>query len=292
MAALRSMVPVVALVLLSACAQRPGGVAAATTVSTQASTVAPVEPAAGAGGLVFRVEYTGGFLAPPDIANRIPLVSVYEDGRVITQGPVPAIYPGPALPSLQVRRVGPDRVRALVARALAADVAGSSDLGRPAIADLPTTRFILVTAGLTHVRDVYALAETSPAGSRFTSQQLATRTRLQGLLDSLADPGRGDTEQYTPTAVAVIARNWVDPRDHLAHPAVRWPGPPLPGTAIAGLPGADCVTASESQAQAVLTAAGNATRTTPWTTADGARWSIGFRPMLPDETGCTDLAVR
>lgn len=293
-AAIRPMVAWVLLVLLSACAQPPGGSAAASTpASTGATTAARTDPAPGANDLVLRIEYTRGFLAPRDIAARLPLVSVYGDGRVVTQGPVPAIYPGPALPNLQVRRIGVEGVRALITRALAAGVATSGDLGLPTVADLPATRFTLVTAGTTHVRDVEALGETTTsAGSLLTADQIANRTRLQALLDSLADPGRGDAQQYAPTVVAVIARDWIDPRDHLAHPAVRWPGPALPGSPLAGFPEAHCVTASGGGAQVVLTEAAAASRTTPWTTPDGARWSILFRPLLPDETGCSDLAAR
>jgi len=41
--------------------------------------------------------------------------------------------------------------------------------------------------------------------------------------------------------------------------------------------------------EAVLDAAGAATRATPWVTADGARWAVGFRPRLPSEHDCADL---
>ena len=28
---------------------------------------------------------------------------------------------------------------------------------------------------------------------------------------------------------------------------------------------------------------------TPWVTSDGARWTVTFRPLLPDESSCADL---
>ena len=67
-----------------------------------------------------------------------------------------------------------------------------------------------------------------------------------------------------------------------------WPGPALPGKPSGGLPDTTCVTATGDQAQALLTAAGSANAATPWVTGDG-RWSITFRPLLPDESGCADL---
>jgi hypothetical protein len=39
----------------------------------------------------------------------------------------------------------------------------------------------------------------------------------------------------------------------------------------------------------VLDAAGSANALTPWVASDGTRWSVTFRPLLPDEGGCTDL---
>jgi hypothetical protein len=49
------------------------------------------------------------------------------------------------------------------------------------------------------------------------------------------------------------------------------------------------VTATGDQARAVLDAAASATQLTPWVSGDGTRWSVLFRPLLPDESGCADL---
>jgi hypothetical protein len=70
---------------------------------------------------------------------------------------------------------------------------------------------------------------------------------------------------------------------------VAWPGPPLPGERLGRLPDVTCVVATGKQASAVITAAGNANVLTPWTSGD-ATWSVTFRPLLPDESGCADLA--
>ena len=39
-----------------------------------------------------------------------------------------------------------------------------------------------------------------------------------------------------------------------------------------------------------LAAAGTGNALTPWVTPDGGHWSVTFRPLLPDESGCSDLA--
>src|ERR687894_11263 len=91
----------------------------------------PPVPLPPAGSLVLRVEYTGGFVTPDTTAARLPLVSLYADGRVYTEGPVAAIYPGPALPNVQVTPVPQETVQQLAEQAMAAGVAETGDLGTP-----------------------------------------------------------------------------------------------------------------------------------------------------------------
>ena len=55
---------------------------------------------------------------------------------------------------------------------------------------------------------------------------------------------------------------------------------PLPGQA-----GIRCGTVTGKDLGRVLAAAGQANELTPWT-ADGERWELVFRPLLPDESGC------
>jgi hypothetical protein len=281
--ALRPALAATVLLGLAACGERGGTAAPGPTPTSEL-------PAA-SDGLVLRAELTGGFVTPSALAGRLPLVSVYADGRVLTEGPVAAIYPGPALPNVQEQHLARDAVQDLVDRAVDAGVTETADLGSPPIADAPSTRFTLVTGSETYVREVYALWETPPEGSGLTDDQRAARKELGDFLTQLHDPPGGieDSAPYVPTEVAAIATPWVDPQDGLTQPEVAWPGPALPGEPTGGLPDTTCVTATGDQARAVLTAAASANAATPWVTADGARWSITFRPLLPDESGCADL---
>jgi hypothetical protein len=278
--ALRPAVAIAALLALAACAE-PGGTAAPTPTTASGQ---PDE----AGGLVLRVEYGGGFTTPALTAGRLPVISVYADGRMITEGPVPAIYPGPALPNLQVAELDPAAVQGLVDRALAAGVAETADLGMPPVADGLSTRFTLVTSGATYQRDVYALGETS-SGSGLTSEQVEARGRLSDLLSSMPAASGVGTSPYAADSVAAIVTPWVDREDGLVQPERPWPGPPMPGVSTGGPSGVTCLTATGAEAQAVLEAAGTANANTPWTTPDGTRWTVVFRPLLPDENGCADL---
>src|SRR6185436_378388 len=92
-----------ALVLaLASCAQHGGP---ATPASGPPSAERPA-----AEGLVLRAELVGGFVSPAEQAARLPMASVYADGRVLSEGPVAAIYPGRALPNVQEQRIGPAAV--------------------------------------------------------------------------------------------------------------------------------------------------------------------------------------
>jgi hypothetical protein len=236
-------------------------------------------------GLVLQVALTGGFTTPQELASRLPLASVYADGRVLTQGPQIAIWPSPALPNVQVQQVDQATVRGLVDRAVAAGVTGTGDLGEPPLADVTTTRFTLVTAEGTAVREVYALAETPD--DTVTAEQAAARARLRGLVEAITSVG-GESGSYVPQTVAAVVQPHPGGDPEHPQPDVAWPGPELPGAPLGA--GVTCVSATGQQAADVLAAASSATALTPWVTADGSRWSIAFRPVLPHESGCADLA--
>jgi hypothetical protein len=280
--AVRSVAAIALLLGLTACADRGGD-------SPAESATPSFEPAASEG-LVLQVEYTGGFVPPAMTAGRLPIVSVYADGRVISEGPVAAVHPAPALPNLQVQEIEAAQVQEIVDRALAAGVAETDDLGTPPLADAFSTRFTLVTATGTHVREAYALSESGGMPDNgLTPEQTAAREKLSDLFASLTDLQAGESASYAPDDVAAIVSPWVDPGDGLAQPERTWPGPALPGQPTGGFPDVSCLTTTGAEAQALRDAAGQANAATPWVTGDGARWSVTFRPLLPDETGCADL---
>ena len=280
---LRGVLAVLALVLLCSCAERPSD--GADGGEAGAPPPAPELP----DGLVLEVAHTGGFVTPDMLATRLPLVSVHSDGRVFTEGPVVAIYPGPALPNVQVAHVDEATLRGLVEQALAAGVAETGDLGTPPIADVPSTRFTLVTAEGTYVREVYGLSE--GADGDLTPEQQQGREALRGLLDALVAPAGTASEGYVPTALAVVVRPWTDSLadPSLPQPDVAWPGPPLPGEPLEPALGLSCLAVTGSDVPPVLQAATAANAASPWVGADGSRWFLSFRPLLPHETGCADL---
>jgi hypothetical protein len=283
---LRAALTVLALLALAACADRPADDGDAGATRSSAPVALPP-----AGSLVLQVEHTGGFVSPDTTATRLPLVSVYSDGRVYAEGPVAAIYPGPALPNVQMTPVPEETVHRLAEQALAAGVAESGDLGAPPIADAPSTRFTLVTAEGVHVREVYALTEAAGMEDDLTDDQRSTRAALQELLDAVTATTDAAAESYVTATMAVVTRPWtdgdVDPE--LPQPDVSWPGPALPGEPLTAGLGLSCLTVTGSDLGPVLEAAAGANARTAWLAADGSRWALTFRPLLPHETGCADL---
>ena len=285
---------------LAACAQRPVGTPPPTDAAPPPSAQLPPDAAAP----VLRVEHVGGFVRPEEMYSSIPSYSLYTDGRLITNGPVAAIYPGSALPNLQVQLLDEAQVRDLANRALAAGIAETTDLGSPPVADMPSTRFTLTTAEGTSVREVYGLSEYVFEGDQseagLTPEQRAGRAKLRELLTALGDlgqqltpEGRVPVEAYVAESVAAIVRPWSPPEEDMAHglvpPPMTWPGPALPGEPLGPLPDLGCVVTTGDQATSVIAAAGDANALTPWVTPDGNQWSVVFRPLLPDESGCAVL---
>ncbi len=125
--------------------------------------------------------------------------------------------------------------------------------------------------------------------ARVVDEQVAARAALQELLDEATAAGTGGEQPYQPDAVAAVVSEWVETEDLRDQPEVAWPGPALPGEPLDEALGLSCVTATGEAADAVMEAAATANANTPWTDADGNRWSLVLRPLLPHESGCPDL---
>jgi hypothetical protein len=234
---------------------------------------------------------------PEYFVDQLPIVSVYGDGRVITEGRAIIMdAPAPIMRTVVVRRIGAASVDALVSRAVEGGVGRDIDYGRPDIYDAPGTRFTVLTDDGPLVTDVYALG-TAEGSQTLTDAQRSARQALKDLLDDLRDlPGTlgpeavGGEEPYVPQALATITREWTDrgSSNQPTHPERVWPGPALPGEPMGMLPDVACLTVTGADVATVLDAAADVTAYAPWT-SDGQRWLVVLRPLLPDETSCADL---
>jgi hypothetical protein len=140
---------------------------------------------------------------------------------------------------------------------------------------------------------VYALdLADDDAAHSLTDAQRAARAALRDVQDDLIEP-RGAPGPFPASSLAVISVPYSAPEapDPPAPATVAWPGPALPGDPVGPGDAVGCVTVTGESAKAVLAAAATANAATPWT-GGGKTWSLRFRPLLPDETGCADLASR
>jgi hypothetical protein len=277
-----------ALMLISACARTDGGAGAASPGSSPEPGKSPMPSG---DGIVLRMIREGGFVPAETIPGRVPVVSAYADGRIITEGPQIAIYPGPALPNLQVVEAGPGKVAELAKQAVAAGVRGGTDFGQPNVADAPSTRIDVVVDGQTQSVTVVALNEAAPDDPSLTQAQRDARAKLATFAEQLRELGNTPgAKPYRAERVAALAQPWSAPNDGLPAqpPAVAWPGPALPGEPLNPGVKLGCVTASGDEATALLDAAAKANQNTPWTSGT-EKYRVTFRPLLPEETGCADL---
>ncbi len=245
------------------------------------------------GGLVLKIVDGGGLVPVHVPLVQLPSVAIYADGRMITQGPMIELYPGPALPNLQVTQLSPDGLARIVAGARGAGLVGPDrTLGAQGIADAPATIFIAALDGAVHRTVAEALG--SEAGLEIPADERATRAALLALQQQLVDlrsvPGAvvGEDHPYEWTALRIVSsHDLVPPEDGGLRPGViGWPLEP--GLAEIGDPvGGDvrCAVITGDDLAKMRPVFGQANELTRWL-SDGVEYTLLLRPLLPDESGC------
>jgi hypothetical protein len=273
------------VLLLAACAQAQPDPSGSSDRGGARTNYAPDE-------VVLRIELVGGFVPVQTIASRLPMISVYGDGRVITEGPVILIYPGPALPNVLERHIGAPDLNRLVTMAVDAGVGVEADYGLPGVTDMPSTRFTVATDDGVRTSEVYALE----VDEGLTPAQLDARSKLRDLQAALTDlPGTlgadaaGEETPYEPVTMVALASPFFAPEDGLSQPELAWPGPALPGEALGTFAQLNCLAVTGSDLAPVLDAAAQANQLTPWVW-EGQPWFVTFRPLLPEESSCAELS--
>lgn len=256
--------------------------------------------------VVVRISTGGGFVAPSYSITQLPEFSLMGDGRAITPGAIPEIYPGPAIAPLFSQLVTPDGVQAILSLAKTDGLLGPdhdyTDMGSVGIADVGTTMFTIVADGQTHTFNFYALSELGKKPPTMSQAEFDARTLAQDFATKMGDlswlpaGSTADPSPYVPSAVRVFVGGYqADP--NVSEPAVRWPlsvgladfGAAMDAASSAGnlrssLPDrCGVVTGSELDTLSPLIAKAN--QLSPWKSGDH-EFGLLFRPLLPDETGC------
>jgi hypothetical protein len=243
--------------------------------STSAGSVPRNRPT-GAGEVVVQVLVDGGFVRPEVALATVPATTVLGDGTVITLAPTPAIYPGPALATLQAATVDAATVDGLVARAAKLGLlAGPLDFGHPPVADAPNTTVTIVAGGRAHRHVAAALGINDEATGG------ANRRALMDFLAALEHLPPGN-RAWEPSAIAVRVAGPYQADPQLPQSPVAWPLARVP---VEAGPGAPCLVVEGDDARLLRAALVRANARTPWLIGGVAR-SVAFVPVVPGLQPC------
>ncbi len=250
--------------------------------------------------IVFRVSWDGGFVTPETLLGRLPMIVVYADGRVVTQGPQLLIYPGPLMPNLVEHKLSPSALDRLIALARDKDLLKTIHYDYPGIADAADTVLELNIDGKSYRVSAYALAEASdleiPTGDvALDPEAVKGRAALREFIDALTSLPESDfVDDEHPldlTAVRIYAAKAVIvPDSELPgeQPAVAWPLEDLAtaGEAVENSPidvRCQVIEGDDLETVLPLLEAANSLQTFE---SEGELYSFTVRPLLPGETAC------
>ncbi len=144
------------------------------------------------------IEYTelSGFTTREYAFQQPPMVLISGDGRVFTTGPQIAIYPGPALPNIQVGTITEEAVQQLLSIADDDGLFAEIDYTEESlIADASTATVTINVDGTSWVHSAYALGMDEPG--KTPSPERATLLEFTAQLTDLANTVGAD--QLGPT---------------------------------------------------------------------------------------------
>ena len=257
-----------------------------TAAPTAAPSLAPSPTPADPTVAVVKIEQQGGMLPPWETLRFYPSVALYSDGRLITQGPMIDIYPGPALPNLQVTHLTQAGVEQVLAWAAEAGLKGPDrQLGEIGF-DAGSTLITVVHPDGTHHTIVADMTASNPevgAVAQFEQIMLAPHAWL-------ADEIASEDEPYAFDRLRVIAgpadpTTVVDP--DLAT-TLEWPlDTPIAdlGTDISEPANWQCGVVEGEDLVALRPLLDQANELTIWQ-SDGNEYVLRLHPMLPDEEAC------
>ena len=249
--------------------------------------------------VIFRVSWEGGFVTPEMVLGRLPVIAVYADGRVITLGPVPAIYPGPFMPNLLEQTLSPEALESLIQLARDKDLLKDVKYDFPGIADAADTVLEINVDGESYRLSAYALAEAVDGGVapaiEVPPADVAGRAAMREFIDALtqipADDFVDEQHPYDFEALrlyvtnAAIVENSEFPGEQ---PPIAWP---LDDLATAGEPvenspiGARCLVVEGDDLATLKPLLEGANQLSVFE-SEGEFYSLIPRPLYPDESGC------
>ena len=261
---------------------------------------APADPGAGSGidhstdghDVLVRVAFEGGFVPLEWTYRSLPSFSLYGDGTLVLPGAQIELYPGPALPSISTRTVTEEGIQTTLEEALGSiqDVPDEMlDMGSVGLADVPTTVITIRAGDFDRTIKVYGLSELTERPQHISAEEFQARgqlqqlvTKLEGLATWLPDGSLGTETSYEGSGARLFVSEYR--KGDLPQEPITWP---LQGDLHRfgdGAIGSEtyrCGIVEGTEWTTLREAASQANELTPWSES-GARFSILFRPLLPD----------
>ena len=283
----------VALVAGACTAAAPAGSSPAATATPAALPSASTTPSADPSALILRATQEGGFISPSALRTRMPIVSVFADGRIMSVGATPAIYPGPLLPSIVFRSVGPAGAAGILKAAEDAGLAhGDATYGPGPVPDGATTVITVVHDGsqtISRFGSLEVQPVSSGSGTPDDQVRAAAADLLTRLMGSDTFGGTAGAEgPYEPLGFQLfVSPGAPAPADaDLGRPPLSWPlATPLASFGRSdelGGSGARVGVVVGAEAAALGPILASASEITPFTSG-GQSWTIVVKPLLPDE---------
>ena len=178
------------------------------------------------------IEYSelSGFTTREYAFQQPPVVIVSGDGRVFTTGPQIEIYPGPALPNIQVGTITEEAVQQLLSIADTAGLFADIDYTEESmVADASTATVTMNVDGATWVHSAYALGIDEP-GKPVSPERAALReftAQLSDLASTVGADQLGPVDAFVPENYLIQATEAATPvttgEDGIVPTVVEWP---------------------------------------------------------------------
>jgi hypothetical protein len=254
----------------------------ATTTRTPATTTP--DPTPGDPDERILVVHRGGGLVPPEfLLDRLPLYTLYADGRLVYEGARPAIFPGPLLPRLIRVDIGAEGMADVLA---AVDAIGLPDITElhnndaiNQVADGPQTEVSYFDESGEHFFSVYSLQIAD-----HTNEQVLKLRDLMTLLDRLTATSPDGSPFPVERLQVIVSAQTANTDDPLAV-VEPWPLSMPPGQMTEYDFALRCGVVNVAEEPGVLETFEAAHQMT-FFESDGVAHRLTVRPLLTGEEGC------
>lgn len=220
--------------------------------------------------VVVRIYDGPGFTSAYFAYRTFATLTIMGDGRVYTQAPVPAIYPGPAVLPVLTGELTPAQLDEVVTAIRNASLLREVDYGEMQVSDAGTTDVTVNVDGRAWAHSAYALDIQMP--------QSADRKALAGFITKVQEiAGPVANADFKPVALVAHAQETEQRPTSQLKPTIRdWPG-------AAPLVAVRCEVISDT---AVVKTIVDGTDNTYY--RDGGKtFQVAARPLLPGDPGCS-----